>query len=206
MIANGQMFIPEFDSVETDEIELLFPLEMKHACALTNMIHSHISKGGLFEAVGGASAFLGEQTSSSYKQTQTNTDSQIAFLKEKDGKDQNLLLFVWNEDESKDAESGRMLQLPLTVVLTPSMEVMGDYSIPITSHYHYIADPLAISYSNPPKASFHNLPSNHILTLRMDVPEPWDVQQKYHVQNTDNLHCDAQSGYSNDAYKASLQE
>uniref|UniRef100_A0A7S4SGK2 Uncharacterized protein n=1 Tax=Ditylum brightwellii TaxID=49249 RepID=A0A7S4SGK2_9STRA len=111
MIANGRVFIPELDSVETDDIELLLSLEMKRARALTNMLRPHISKGGLFEAVGGASAFLGEQTSSSSKQTRTNTDSQIAFLKEKDGEDQNPLLFVWNEDESTDAESGRKLQV-----------------------------------------------------------------------------------------------
>ena len=40
-----------------------------------------------------------------------------------------------------------------------------------------------------PRASFEGLPRKHILTLRMDVPEPWNVQSARSVQDADNLRC-----------------
>mmetsp|Transcript_29296 Transcript_29296/g.66475 ORF Transcript_29296/g.66475 Transcript_29296/m.66475 type:complete len:563 (+) Transcript_29296:19-1707(+) len=36
---------------------------------------------------------------------------------------------------------------------------------------------------------FHGLPRQHTLTLRMDVPEPWNVQALAAVQDIDNLRC-----------------
>jgi len=90
------------------------------------------------------------------------------------------------------------LKLPLTLVLAPRLEVGGDDAIPITSYYRFVADPLAWPDRNPPKALFTNLPTNHVLTIRMDVPESWDVQQTFAIQDTDNLRCDINSGVCGD--------
>lgn len=83
------------------------------------------------------------------------------------------------------------LQLPLSVILAP--QLITDDNIPITSYYRFVAEPEA-SLDSPPRASFSNLPENHVLTLRLDVPEPWNVQQTKSVQDTDNLRCDISSG------------
>lgn len=90
-----------------------------------------------------------------------------------------------------------MLKLPLRLIIAPRHVVDND--VPLSSYYRFVADPLA-SASNPPKAMFENLPTNHLLTLRMDVPEPWDVQQAYSIQDTDNLRCDAQFGCGDEGY------
>jgi UDP-glucose:glycoprotein glucosyltransferase len=85
------------------------------------------------------------------------------------------------------------LQLPLAALLVPPPILQSDSNVPITSYYRFVADPVN------PKAYFSHLPANHVLTLRTDVPEPWDVQQTSAVQDTDNLRCDLQSGCGDDA-------
>ena len=40
-------------------------------------------------------------------------------------------------------------------------------------------------------ALFRSLPRQHILTVRMDTPEPWNVQATSASQDIDNLRCDA---------------
>lgn len=84
------------------------------------------------------------------------------------------------------------LQLPLTVVLVPRVEIHEESHLPISSYYRFVSFPDAYLSANPPKASFEFLPTNHVLTLRMDVPESWDVQQIKSIQDTDNLRCDDQ--------------
>lgn len=91
------------------------------------------------------------------------------------------------------------LQLPLTLILSPKSVLDGEDKIPVTSYYRFVADPSASPDAKPPKAHFSNLPTNHVLTLRMDVPEPWNVQQTLAIQDTDNLLCDVHSGCSDDA-------
>ncbi len=90
-----------------------------------------------------------------------------------------------------------VLKLPLRLIIAPRHVVDND--VPLSSYYRFVADPLA-SASNPPKARFENLPTNHLLTLRMDVPEPWDVQQAHGVQDADNLRCDARFGCGDEGY------
>lgn len=92
------------------------------------------------------------------------------------------------------------LNLPLTLILSPATLIDGDDKVPITSYYRFVADPLAMADISPPKAHFTGLPTNHILTLRVDVPEQWDVQQSAIVQDTDNLRCDIQKGCGDEAY------
>ncbi len=90
-----------------------------------------------------------------------------------------------------------MLKLPLKLIIAPRRVVDND--VPLSSYYRFVVDPLA-SASNPPKARFENLPTNHLLTLRMDVPEPWDVQQARAVQDADNLRCDSRFGCGDEGY------
>ena len=82
------------------------------------------------------------------------------------------------------------LELPLRVILTPD-EILDDNSkTPITSYYRFVID------GQP--AVFSNLPTSHVLTLRVDVPEQWNIQQTSAVQDTDNLRCDLVSGCSDE--------
>jgi UDP-glucose:glycoprotein glucosyltransferase len=90
------------------------------------------------------------------------------------------------------------LQLPLTLVLSPKTILDGEDKFPVTSYYRFVADPNATPDGKPPAAHFTHLPTNHVLTLRMDVPEPWNVQQTFAIQDTDNLVCDVQSGCSDE--------
>jgi UDP-glucose:glycoprotein glucosyltransferase len=89
--------------------------------------------------------------------------------------------------------------MPLTLILSPATLIDGESDVPITSYYRFVADSNAMPNSGTSKARFSHLPANHLLTLRMDVPEPWDVQQSLAVQDTDNLRCDLQAGCGDDA-------
>ena len=90
------------------------------------------------------------------------------------------------------------LKLPLSVVLIP--RTVTDDNIPITSYYRFVADPLASPDTKSPMAWFEHLPANHILTLQLDVPESWNVQQSHSIQDTDNLRCDIASGCGDSAH------
>ena len=98
------------------------------------------------------------------------------------------------------------LKLPLQVILNPVTVLSNDAKIPITSYYRFVADPTSLTDPTLPKALFSNLPSNHLLTMQVDVPEPWNVQQTAAVQDTDNLRCDVLSGCGDDAHKAHVTE
>jgi UDP-glucose:glycoprotein glucosyltransferase len=98
------------------------------------------------------------------------------------------------------------LQLPVTLVLTPRTNLDADSKAPITSFYRFVSDPSALQDASPPKALFSNLPMDHTLTLRMDVPESWDIQQSRVVQDTDNLRCDVRSGCSDEAHSGLVDE
>lgn len=91
------------------------------------------------------------------------------------------------------------LQCSLTVLFTPHMEIS---EFPLSSFYRFLAvgkaapteesdgDGLeAAAHANAVK--FINLPRKHVLTVRVDVPEPWNVQHSHSVQDTDNLRCTA---------------
>ncbi len=96
-----------------------------------------------------------------------------------------------------------VLKLPLTLIIAPRKVVQND--APFSSYYRFVADPFASPDSKPPKALFENLPTNHVLTLRLDVPELWDVQQSYAVQDADNLRCDFRSGCGDHANVSSSE-
>jgi UDP-glucose:glycoprotein glucosyltransferase len=77
------------------------------------------------------------------------------------------------------------LKVPLRVLLLPDTTVT---KFPLSKFYRYVvgADVGEVS----PGANFADLPSKHVLTMRMDVPEPWNVQSSYARQDVDNLKCD----------------
>lgn len=98
-------------------------------------------------------------------------------------------------------------KLPLRVVLAPNLLLdENDKSVPITSYYRFVADPLASPQSKPPKAKFSNLPTNHVLTVRMDTAEAWNIQQTKSQQDSDNLRCELQSGCSDAAHAGTEDE
>jgi UDP-glucose:glycoprotein glucosyltransferase len=92
------------------------------------------------------------------------------------------------------------LKLHTTLVLAPRTLLVEGSKIPISSYYRFVTNPSAYQrQSNAPVARFANLPTDHLLTVRMDVPEPWDIQQRQSTQDTDNLRCDLKSGCSDEA-------
>lgn len=87
--------------------------------------------------------------------------------------------------------------------MAPRTELDGNSDIPISSYYRFVANPSAYQArddsAGSPIAQFSNLPTDQILTLRMDVPEQWNVQQTRAIQDTDNLRCDLRSGCGDDS-------
>lgn len=82
-----------------------------------------------------------------------------------------------------------ILHLPLELVVMPSF-IADDSTLPLTSYYRFVSDADKFDANDLPKASFQGLPTNQVLTVRMDVAEPWDIQQSDVIQDTDNLRCD----------------
>lgn len=223
--ANGRVFSLADAQVKKDDLELLFTMELKRAAAVTKLLSPYVDFQGTayFGVIGRASTFLA--TSASTDKTQRSGFRLDADMLENDMDiAENPLHFSWNEQspggelkvkitavaDPVSEPTQRMapllralrdhLKLPLELVLAPSLSMDGGDNIPLTSYYRFVAEPNASPDINPPKAVFTNLPTNHLLTLRMDVPEPWNVQQTRAVQDTDNLRCDVQSGCSDDAH------
>ena len=90
--------------------------------------------------------------------------------------------------------------LQIQLLLIPRDTITESSTLPITSYYRLVAS----SLSHNPTATFQGLPADQILTIRMDVPESWDVQQGGVIQDTDNLRCDEQS-CSDKAYVATRE-
>lgn len=84
--------------------------------------------------------------------------------------------------------------LPIELLLIPRAEISDDSKLPITTYYRFVADSLdTLNGSHTPTAYFQGLPADQVLTVHMDVPESWDIQQGSVIQDTDNLRCDDQS-------------
>jgi len=93
------------------------------------------------------------------------------------------------------------LQYSLTVLFMPRLDI-SDF--PLQNFYRYVtahsggsgeeesvqgANSGAVSGSAA--ARFTSLPHQHTLTVRMDTPEPWNVQSSVAQQDIDNLRCSA---------------
>jgi hypothetical protein len=216
--ANGRVYSMEGEPLSMVDIELLTTINLDPSTFVSKLLQKHADVDRLFDVVARTTSFLMSEKGS--KNIRSSPDQQIASLQSSLGVSKNFLRFSWNEQMEEDeglriqvtaivdpvTETAQRLspllimirdelKLPLTMMLAPRSELDGDSKIPITSYYRFVADPSAYQgLVGSPVAHFSNLPTGHVLTLRMDVPEPWDVQQSYAIQDTDNLRCDLESG------------
>ena len=216
--ANGRLYSMDGESLSVVDIELLTTINLDPSKFVSKLLREHADADRLFDAVARTTSFLMSEKDS--KRSRSAPDQEIASLQSSLGVSRNFLRFSWNEDVKEDqglriqvtalvdpvTETAQRLspllimirdelKLPLSVMLAPRSELNSDSKIPITSYYRFVADPSAYQgLVGSPVAHFSNLPTGHVLTLRMDVPEPWDVQQSYAIQDTDNLRCDLESG------------
>ena len=222
---NGKAYAPETGAVAKDDIELLIDIERSRSKATTRILKDDLSfnDNKYHDAVAKASIFLAIEHGKEQKSQRMDMVNEAIELEKKGAIESNPFRFSWNMDDQDElklqvsiaidpaTEAAQrvapfllvfrdVLKLPLQMVLVPKPLVGDDKSVPITSYYRFVADPQALSDTNPPKAAFSYLPTNHILTLRLDVPESWNVQQTHTIQDTDNLRCDVQSGCSDDAH------
>ena len=222
IIANGRLFIPD-GPVSSGDIEILLSMSLTRSRAVSRLLRDELKESkSPHDAVAKASSFVGSQLSS-------NKSIKRMDVRSLDTQDEQTrpLYFRWNHDDNPRHLQVKVtaildplseatqrvspllrairdqLKLPLSLMLAPRPVIGGD-DLPVSSYYRFVADPLASPDGMLPKASFQNLPTNHVLTIRMDVPEPWNVQQNHAVQDTDNLRCDIKSGCSDEAYGAGL--
>mmetsp|Transcript_56656 Transcript_56656/g.137682 ORF Transcript_56656/g.137682 Transcript_56656/m.137682 type:complete len:1847 (+) Transcript_56656:196-5736(+) len=217
---NGRMYVLEDDELDTVDIELLSTIGVDASKAVTELLKEYIETANGYDAISRATSFLVSAKASSEKRA--DPDKKIRNIELESGVDEtaNMLRFAWNTDTSEENGVGIMvtaivdpvtetaqrlsplllllrdeLKLPVKLIFAPRTELNSDSNVPISSYYRFVAD--ATQYQEGltgPGAYFSDLPSNHVLTLRMDVPEPWDVQQVKAIQDTDNLRCDAVAG------------
>ncbi|CAB9500382.1 UDP-glucose:glycoprotein glucosyltransferase [Seminavis robusta] len=230
IVSNGLFYALEASSVTKDDIELLISLDLDYSKAVTAYLADDIAPETpeKCDAIARTISYLAmESAVASFARLGLEDD--VNDLEKKYKLEKNPLRYSWNDggddvlqlkitafvDPTSEtcqrlAPLLRVLRdalnLPVTLVLTPRTILDADGKAPITSFYRFVADPLALQDSSPPKALFSNLPMEHTLTLRMDVPESWDVQQSNVAQDTDNLRCDVRSGCSDDAHMGLADE
>eukprot|EP00985_Skeletonema_marinoi_P009129 scaffold4220_cov102-Skeletonema_marinoi.AAC.2 len=216
--------------ITLDDVKMLVSLELDQTTAITKLILKNLPSVSasnddsltgrvLHHAISRSAAALNDFFSSSTKSE--GVSSALTADLDSSSPEENPLFFSWNKDTASESFQVEVsvildplteptqrvaplllairdvLKLPLRLIIAPRHVVGND--VPLSSYYRFVVDPLA-SASNPPKARFENLPTNHLLTLRMDVPEPWDVQQAHGVQDADNLRCDARFGCGDEGY------
>jgi hypothetical protein len=215
---NGRLYILDHDDLDMVDVELIATIGLDASKAVADLLKDCIESTNGYDIVSRATAFLVSAKASGEKRS--DPDQRISELEMESALEANMLRFSWNAEHIADNRLGiavtaivdpvtetaqRLsplllilrddLKLPVTLILAPRTQLNSDSDVPISSYYRFVAD--ATKYqegSAGPGALFSNLPSNHVLTLRMDVPEPWDVQQIKAIQDTDNLRCDAIAG------------
>jgi len=222
---NGRIYNVDDRSLGSTDIELLASVSLHDSKIVSELLKPHIDEPFAFDAIGRTMAFLSVKKNSDRKRS--DPSATIVSLEKKEAVGNNPFRFSWNERED-GAEGLRTtvtaivdpttetaqrlspllvvirdeLKLHLDILLAPRTELDGDSDIPISSYYRFVADPQAYQAvdgsAGSPIARFSNLPTDQILTLRMDVPESWDVQQTSAIQDTDNLRCDLHSGCGDD--------
>lgn len=70
-----------------------------------------------------------------------------------------------------------------------SINVAAESSTSLSSSSSTMRATNSDSSSSTSSARFANLPRQHVLTARMDIPEPWNVQAISALQDIDNLRC-----------------
>lgn len=224
VVANGRYYsLEESQSIDAADLELLISVHLDHIVPVTQMLKGHVDAANSYESIARATVFL--SSSKAESGTRWNPMEKIIQIEKQQGLEDNPLRFTWNGDcggqlkmnilavvdpvtESAQRLSPLLqvlrdeLKLPVTVILAPSTDINADSKIPISSYYRFVADSNVYQGANEshrPMAHFSNLPLDHILTVRMDVPEPWDIQQTQAIQDTDNLRCSISSGCSDEA-------
>ncbi|CAJ1957078.1 unnamed protein product [Cylindrotheca closterium] len=220
LVANGRYFEIDGDSVAQIDVELLMRTSMAETKAVSSMLRPYVSSDYPHSAVASTTAFL----MASKSQDRSNPSDAIDDLEQRSDLTKNPLRFTWDGDSGSAALKTRVLAivdpvtetaqrvssllktvrddlgLSTTLVLAPQMLLESGSKVPISSYYRFVTDSSAYQGGeNSPLAHFSNLPTNHILTVRMDVAEPWDIQQRKAIQDTDNLRCDLKSGCSDHA-------
>ena len=77
------------------------------------------------------------------------------------------------------------LKIPQLVLMTPAIEIT---EFPLQNYYRFVLPPID-NNSVSSGAVFNQLPVQHTLTIRTDVPEAWNVQAFKAHQDIDNLRC-----------------
>lgn len=219
--ANGRVYNIDERSLSSVDIELLMSMGLHSSKKVSEMLKPHVDEFLVYDAVGRTTAFLSAKKHG--KRKRSGPGNVIASIEKKEDIDGNPLRFSWNEEDygakglrtkvvavvDPTTETAQRisplllvirdeLKLPLDLILAPRTELDGESDIPISSYYRFVADTSAYqahyNSASSPIARFSNLPAEHILTLRMDVPEPWDVQQTRAIQDTDNLRCESGCG------------
>jgi hypothetical protein len=215
MLANGRIFTFEDNVLSKEDLELILSIEHARAKAVTSLLGDESSHDSVFKVA----AFLAVAEVAT-KRVDVNTyldsltdplvgaESPLRFSWEpkKDSLDVYVTAILDPVSESAQRLSSilmimrNQLDVRVSLVLTPATSIDKDSKVPIASYYRFVAGANVLSKYDEPQARFTNLPTNHLLTLRMDVPEPWNVQQSAGVQDTDNLRCDIEAGCSDDVY------
>ncbi|KAL3917350.1 MAG: hypothetical protein SGILL_004755, partial [Bacillariaceae sp.] len=216
--ANGRVYSMDGEALDNVDVDLLMNVNMDSTKFVTKLLKTHLDVDLAYDAIGRTTAFL--KTAKGVTKGRSDPGKMFDALEDHFEVTNNPLRFAWNT-ESPTQDGLKMsvtaivdpvtetaqrlspllmvlrddLKLPLNLMLAPSMQVDSDSKVPISSYYRFVANPSAYQgLEGSPSAHFSNLPTDHILTLRMDVPEPWDVQQTNSIQDTDNLRCDLESG------------
>jgi UDP-glucose:glycoprotein glucosyltransferase len=84
------------------------------------------------------------------------------------------------------------LRVTVNLLLTPRADIT---EFPLQNFYRFVLRQGSDLTASQPalSAQFTSLPRQHVLTVRMDTPEPWNVQATRAEQDPDNLRCTAQS-------------
>ena len=225
VVCNGRVYEMGDSDIMKEDIDLLVSLEIQRAAAVFDIfkdfVPEEVSHGQIAESVSGVAQYLAvEQTKTSNRE---DVMKPVRKLEKKLNMEEEVWMrFQWNEPTDQDGRlksrimavvdpvhesTQRMaplleiirdqLNLPITIILVPSPSIDGESKVPVTSYYRFVTKS---DENSEASAYFSSLPVNHVLTLRMDIPEPWEVQQTLSIQDTDNLRCDLQTGCGDDAH------
>lgn len=204
LVANGRIFSPEVTLSELD-IRVIVGLEKRVSNTLVSLFQARGLKLNLLQ-IARTAAYVNKKFFSKGFASIKRKNVLKLFPSLTSGN--SSLIFRWNQDnifprvgvisildptsEATQRVSPLLrlirdeLRLPLTVILTPRLSIEDSDKIPLSSYYRFVSE----SSHEKILARFEGLPTDQVLTMRLDVPEPWNVQQSFAIQDTDNLRCD----------------
>lgn len=228
LTCNGRVYEIGDDFVVEEDVDMLMSLEKRVSAAVVNtlkdLIPKEIGPRQVSDTIAAVASFLAMEQKKKTKREDVMKHVRT-IEKQLKMEEKAMMHFHWNEPTELDLSNLKsrvtavvdpvdlstqrlaplleimrdQLGLPLTVILTPASSTDSTSTVPITSYYRFVGSSPGADGVDP-RAYFSALPLDHVLTLRMDVPEPWDVQQTLAIQDTDNLRCDVVTGCSDDAH------